>query len=168
MVPSDSEIEVTIEGGDWQRLGDPEALVIRAVRAALAGAPSRVGAIGVLLTDDAAIRALNAGFRGKDKATNVLSFPAPAMPGDPEPMLGDIALGFETCAREADDESKTLQDHATHLVIHGVLHLLGLNHETETEAEAMETREIAVLAGLGIADPYAETVPLPATGGAAQ
>lgn len=168
MAPSDSEIEVTIERGDWQRLGDPEALVIRAAQAALAALPGRAGAISVLLTDDAAIRALNAGFRGKDKATNVLSFPAPAMPGDPEPMLGDIALGFETCAREAGDEGKSLADHATHLVIHGVLHLLGLDHETEAEAEAMEAREIAVLAGLGIADPYAETVPVPEIGSAAR
>jgi probable rRNA maturation factor len=152
------EIDICIEGGDWAALAGLEALVERSARAALAAA-GKDGSVSILLTDDRAIRALNAGFRGKDKATNVLSFPAPAMPGDPAPSLGDIALAFETCAREAGAEDKTLPDHLSHLVVHGVLHLAGMDHETDSEAEAMEAAEVRILAGLGIADPYLATEP---------
>ncbi len=102
---------------------------------------------------------LNSTFRGKDKPTNVLSFPAPPMPpgaGDADSLfLGDLALGYETCAAEALAEEKSLGDHLAHLVVHGVLHLMGYDHETEAEAEEMEGRERAILASLGIADPYA-------------
>ncbi len=153
-----SEIDILFEAGDWQRVPEAQAIIERAARAAC-GAAGAGTTISILLTDDAAIRRLNADFRGIDKPTNVLSFPAAPMPGDPEPSLGDIALAFETCAREAEAEGKTLADHMTHLVIHGVLHLLGHDHESEAEAEAMEAREIALLAGLGIADPYAASAP---------
>jgi probable rRNA maturation factor len=112
------------------------------------------------------MRRLNASFRGKDKPTNVLSFPAapppPGMKGTESLFLGDLALGYETCAAEALAEGKSLRDHLSHLVVHGLLHLLGYDHETGVEAERMEGRERAILAALGIADPYsgAEEAPL--------
>jgi probable rRNA maturation factor len=108
--------------------------------------------VTVLLTDDAAVRELNANFRGKDAATNVLSFPAPT---NPENHLGDVALAFGVCAREAAEQGKPLAHHLQHLTVHGVLHLLGYDHMRDDEAEAMEGLERAVLAGLGVPDPYA-------------
>ncbi|MCG6121846.1 MAG: rRNA maturation RNase YbeY [Microvirga sp.] len=155
-------LDVAVDDERWEALGDPEALAGEAARAALAlcdDAPADAE-ICVLFTDDAAIRALNRDWRGLDKPTNVLSFPAPEAPmagaqgAAPQP-LGDVAIAYETTAREALEEGKTLQDHATHLIVHGVLHCLGYDHETEAEAEAMEALEIAALARLGIADPYA-------------
>ena len=144
----------------WAALGDVEALARRAVEAALAVAespPREDVELSLLLADDEAVRALNRAWRGKDRATNVLSFPANPHPGMPGPQpLGDVALAFGTVAREAESESKTLADHATHLIVHGVLHLLGYDHETEAEAEIMEALEVEALARLGIADPYRE------------
>jgi probable rRNA maturation factor len=98
---------------------------------------------------------LNRTWRGKDKPTNVLSFPAPEQPGAAGPRhLGDIALAFETLARESEEESKELAHHFAHLIVHGVLHLLGYDHEVEAEAEIMEALEVKALARLGITDPY--------------
>lgn len=150
-----AEIDILVEAEGWNRLENLEAVVRRAVEAALEGGKHRAGSVSILLTDDAAIRRLNAEFRGFDKPTNVLSFPAVSLPGDPEPSLGDIALACETCAREAETEGKTLANHLSHLIVHGALHLLGHDHEVVAEAEAMEALEIRILAGLGIADPYA-------------
>ncbi len=110
-------------------------------------------AITVLLTGDAEIQDLNARFRGKAAPTNVLSFPAPESAA---PHLGDIALAYGVCAREAAAQGKSLQNHLMHLAAHGVLHLLGYDHETDAEADAMEGMERAVLATLGVPDPYAE------------
>jgi probable rRNA maturation factor len=107
----------------------------------------------IFLTDDATVRELNTRFRGKDAPTNVLSFPAPEVPAG---QLGDIALAFGVCAREAAEQRKPLAHHLQHLVIHGVLHLLGYDHETDPDAERMEGRERALLAGLGVPDPYAD------------
>ena len=111
--------------------------------------------VGLLLSDDAAIQALNARWRGIDKPTNVLSFPTvlPDAIGS-APMLGDIAMAFETLKREADESAKPLSDHYRHLVAHGFLHLIGYDHETEDEAERMEALERRVLARFGVADPY--------------
>lgn len=148
-----AEIEILVDAEGWSDVTEVEAVVERAARAAL-GAEA-AGALTVLLADDAALQRLNREFRGKDKPTNVLSFPAAPVPGEPA-ALGDIALACETCAREAREEGKTLADHLSHLVVHGVLHLLGHDHETDAEAEAMEAAETAILARLGIADPYAE------------
>jgi probable rRNA maturation factor len=106
----------------------------------------------ILLADDAAIHDLNARFRGQDKPTNVLSFPAPE---NPEGHLGDIALAYGVCAREAAEQGKRLAHHLQHLVAHGVLHLLGYDHMNDDEAREMEGLESIVLAGLGVADPYA-------------
>jgi probable rRNA maturation factor len=152
------ELDLMIEAGDWSRLGDPEALARRAVEAAFAAAadaPRDAVEISLLLTDDKGVRELNRAWRGKDKPTNVLSFPAPEQPVLPGPRhLGDIALAYDTLAREAEDESKSLADHLSHLVVHGTLHLLGYDHELEAEAEIMEGLEVKALATLGIADPY--------------
>jgi probable rRNA maturation factor len=114
--------------------------------------------VSVTLSDDEDVRALNAEWRGKDKPTNILSFPmASLQPGDPPgPMLGDLILARQTLAREAEGEGKSADDHFRHLLVHGVLHLLGHDHESDEDADAMEALEIAILAGLGIADPYAD------------
>jgi probable rRNA maturation factor len=149
-------VEVSIAFDRWVRVcPETEAMVGTAVRAALAGGDAQRSAIvGVILTDDAEQRRLNRDFRGKDSSTNVLSFPiGDAAPGGPV-ILGDIVLAFETVAREAAEQQKPLADHLRHLVVHGVLHLLGLDHETDAEAEAMEARERQILASLGVPDPY--------------
>jgi probable rRNA maturation factor len=134
--------------------------VCRATAAAAlaAAAPPREHELSLLLADDSAIRALNRDWRGKDQPTNVLSFPAgpPAAEGAPL-LLGDVALAYETVAREAAEQGKTLADHMRHLLVHGILHLLGHDHEDEDEAERMESLERSILAGLGVADPYRET-----------
>lgn len=123
----------------------------RRVLQAVGAAEKADGVVSVLLGDDAALRALNKQWRGKDKATNVLSFPA-AADGD---QLGDIALAAETVAAEAVAQGKSFEAHMTHLLVHGLLHLLGYDHEQDAEAEIMEGRERMILAGLGISDPYA-------------
>lgn len=148
------EIDVVVEDAGWTALlPGAEALAAAAARAALAAAGAKAeGEIVVLLTNDAEVRDLNARFRGKDAPTNVLSFPAPATaPG----ALGDIALALGVCRAEAAQQGKTLTAHLRHLVAHGVLHLLGYDHQTDAEAEAMEAMERGVMAGLGEADPYA-------------
>jgi len=117
-----------------------------------APSPQGGGGITVLLTDDASVRTLNADFRGKDGPTNVLSFPAAE---SARPHLGDIALAYGVCAREAGAQGKPLADHLMHLTVHGVLHLLGYDHQTDAEAEAMEGIERAILSKLGVPDPYA-------------
>ena len=152
-------VEAVVEDPRWEAAG-VEAIAERAARAALAAAgrdPAR-HEIALLLGDDARIAALNAGFRGKAAPTNVLSWPAFDL-GVPDPeaeplFLGDLALAYETCAREAAAAGIALADHAAHLVVHGVLHLLGHDHEDDAEAEAMEALETNVLASMGIANPY--------------
>ncbi|WGM46098.1 Endoribonuclease YbeY [Brevundimonas sp. NIBR10] len=146
-------IEIEIESDAWTvALPDAGAVV---ERAATAGLGSVEGGLVVLLTDDATVRDLNTRFRGKDRPTNVLSFPGGDMPMPGQPLhLGDIVLAFETCRAEAEAQGKSLANHLTHLVVHGVLHLLGRDHEDETEAEAMEAEERTLLASLGVADPY--------------
>ncbi|MFM7347509.1 MAG: rRNA maturation RNase YbeY [Tagaea sp.] len=140
---------VSIEDPRWRRhVRGPEAVVRRAARAALDGAARR-GEIRYALAGDAFLRDLNRDFRGKDKPTNVLSFPD-ATPG----ALGDVALAFETCAAEARAQGKSLDAHLAHLVVHGTLHLLGWDHETIPEALAMEARERRTLRRLRLADPY--------------
>ncbi len=149
-------VEVEIEDEAWSRdIVDVEDRVSRAVTAALS---DREGSVVVLLTDDAAVRDLNARFRDKETPTNVLSFPAAPMdlPGQVTP-LGDLVLAHGVCATEARDQGKTLKDHLAHLVVHGTLHLLGHDHVDDSEAEVMEANEVAILAGLGVADPYRTT-----------
>jgi probable rRNA maturation factor len=142
-------IEVEIDDPAWtDALPQAQALAIAAGAAAL----DQAGGVVVLLTGDETLRDLNNRFRGKDSATNVLSFPAPE---NPEGHLGDIALAYGVCAREAAEQGKALSAHLQHLVAHGVLHLVGFDHETDAEAEEMEARERVILAGLGVSDPYA-------------
>ena len=145
-------IEVEIESPDWtQVLADAEILARQAGEAALAGA-GVPGDVVVLLTDDETIAGLNLQFRAKPGPTNVLSFPSPE---SARPHLGDVAVTFGVTSREAAEQGKSLAHHLSHLVAHGVLHLVGYDHESEVEAETMEALERRVLAGLGAPDPYA-------------
>jgi probable rRNA maturation factor len=149
-------IDVEVEAEAWtDALPDAEAVVQTAADATLTGiAPSDVETpvVCVLLTDDDTVADLNQRFRGKAGPTNVLSFPAPA---NPEGQIGDIALAYGVCAREASEQRKTLSQHLMHLTVHGVLHLLGYDHEDDGEAEAMEALERSILETLGVPDPYA-------------
>ena len=145
------ELDFVVEHEGWSKLDGFAGRCEAVVRFALGELVTpREGVAAVLLTDDVTVQDLNARFRGRDRPTNVLSFPAPEAEGYP----GDVALAFETCASEAMRDDKTLSDHAVHLVLHGVLHLNGLDHMEEDAAEAMEALERAALASIGIADPY--------------
>lgn len=146
-------IEVEVEDAAWTT-AEPqaEALVRRVAETVLLREDAGRGTVTVLLTGDDEVKDLNARFRRQAKPTNVLSFPAAE---NPEHLLGDLALAFGVCAREAQEQGKPLSHHLQHLVAHGVLHLLGYDHQREDEAEAMEAAEREVLAGLGIPDPYA-------------
>jgi probable rRNA maturation factor len=155
--------EVLVTADCWLAEPDAETMIQRAIAAAaeLTGADVGDAELAVMLTDDAGIRTLNHNWRGIDKATNVLSFPAlqPTGPRDDDDaprMLGDIAIAYETLRREADDERKPFADHLSHLAVHGFLHLVGYDHENDADAEAMEALEQETLAQLGIPDPYAE------------
>lgn len=162
------DCDVTVLAGDWPAaLPDAEACAERAVRAALAGVPTArlpgdALEVSVVLADDATVQRLNRDFRGKDSPTNVLSFAehdaaTPPVPDAPA-FLGEIVMALETLRAEADAQGKTLADHLVHLTVHGVLHLLDFDHERgPEEAAQMEAQEVAILAGLGIADPYGDT-----------
>ncbi len=163
-------VDCVIEDERWAAFG-LEVLALRAVRAALAklGLPEVGFALVVMGCDDARIATLNADFRGKPQATNVLSWPAedlaaevdgaaperpePGAPDDPS-ALGDIAIAYDTCAREAADTGKSMADHVCHLVVHGLLHCLGYDHIRDADAALMEGMEVRILATLGISDPY--------------
>jgi len=164
-------IEVELDRGagwpeniDWQRLSEKAVLaaIARTPHGDLIASPVRVE-ISVKLTDNAEVQALNASYRGKDKPTNVLSFPmvqvdlldALDIGDDGEVLLGDIALADQVCAGEAADRMVPMEAHATHLIVHGTLHLLGYDHIDDAEAEAMESIERDALASLGMNDPYA-------------
>lgn len=124
--------------------------------------PNQPVELSIVFTDDEAIREINAEWRGMDKPTNVLSFPAfPVKPGKmPGPMLGDIVIARETVEREAADLDKTTEEHLTHLLVHGFLHLFGYDHIENDEAERMEMLETRILATLGLSDPYAGQDPI--------
>lgn len=151
-------IDISAESEGWAKIADVEACVRRAAEAAMLDNDAPPSEISVVLSDDEHIRELNKHHRGMDKPTNVLSFPAARMktPAGATRFLGDIVLAYETVAREAVEESKSIENHLSHLVVHGVLHLLGYDHEDDDEAETMEARERQILAKLGIPDPYAE------------
>ena len=155
--------EVLVTAACWQGEPDAETVIQRAIAAAADAVDADVGAaeIAVMLTDDAGIQTLNRNWRGIDKPTNVLSFPALQPKAAPRPddaprMLGDIAIAYETMRREADEEEKPFHHHLSHLAVHGFLHLIGFDHENDQEAEQMETLEQEILAQLGIPDPYAD------------
>ncbi len=153
------DIDVVRDSGDWSAFEPVETAVTEAA-AAVARCPGLDlgwSLAAVALADDAKVRDLNRAYRGKDKPTNVLSFPAAAaVTGGEALFLGDIILAVETVAREAAEQGVPARHHLQHLVVHGLLHLSGFDHETRGEAEEMEALETAILAGLGIADPYAE------------
>ena len=155
--------EVLVVADCWQSEPDAEAVIQRAVAAAAESVDEDVAEaeVAVMLTDDAGIRTLNSNWRGMDKPTNVLSFPALQpegawKPGDAPRMLGDIAIAYETMRREADEEHKPFDHHLSHLAVHGFLHLIGYDHENDDDAEEMEALETEILAHLGIPDPYAD------------
>ncbi|MET0924792.1 MAG: rRNA maturation RNase YbeY [Xanthobacteraceae bacterium] len=148
-------VDIVVESPLWKAQRGADAMLRRALAAAAALVPSD-GELAVVLTDDAAIRALNRDWRGKDAATNVLSFPAKeARPDRRAPrLLGDIVIAYETVAREAAAEGKPFIHHLAHLAVHGFLHLVGYDHEANEDADAMEGLEIAILARLEVPDPY--------------
>jgi probable rRNA maturation factor len=169
--PAQNAIEITVAvpcGAWFTACPDADSLAEAAACAVLAAEPPGVAdrpvLVGIVLTDDSEQRALNRAYRGKDSSTNVLSF-AIADPNEPVPpgaptgapiLLGDVVLAYETVAREAAEQHKTLPDHLSHLVVHGVLHLIGFDHESDAEAAIMEAREIEILATLGVPAPYAD------------
>lgn len=151
---------LAIEAEGWPQEEALEALVNRALKAAeteLGLSLDHPSEVSFLFTDDATIQGINNEWRGKDKPTNVLSFPAfPLRPGmAPKPLLGDIVVALETVQREAIEEQKSFENHLTHMIIHGLLHLLGYDHETDVDAEQMEQIERQILETLAIPDPYA-------------
>jgi probable rRNA maturation factor len=162
--------EVLVVADCWQAEPDAEAVILRAIAAAAETVETGLNMGGgeaelaVMLTDDAGIRTLNSNWRGIDKPTNVLSFPAlqptgPSGPDDAPRMLGDIAIAYETTRKQADDEQKPFDHHLSHLAVHGFLHLIGYDHENDADADTMEALEQEILAQLGIPDPYADRDP---------
>ena len=162
-------VELSVE--DWPDAGW-QALSERAVAAALVASPQAGLAdsaatveLSVRLTSDDEVRTLNRQYRQQDKPTNVLSFPMVqpdlletlANTDDGEVLLGDIVLAYETCVREATEKGVSLEDHAAHLIVHGVLHLLGHDHMNDVEADAMEAIERAAMSALGLHDPYQDS-----------
>lgn len=163
------DLEIDIEDWPEPETGAPEweALAERAVSAAQSVEPALANprlCLSLLFTSDAQVQELNLQWRGRDKPTNVLSFPMlgadelhDLAPDGPPEMLGDIALAYETCAREAAEKTVPLDHHAAHLIVHGLLHLAGHDHVTDEEdADRMEALEITALAKMGIADPYGD------------
>ena len=154
--------EVLVTADCWDSESSAETIIHRAIEiaASMVDANTADAEVAVMLTDDAGIRTLNKNWRGIDKPTNVLSFPALQPTGDaPDDMprmLGDIAIAYETTRREANEEDKPFEHHLSHLAVHGFLHLIGYDHENDNDAEAMEALEREILAHLGIPDPYAE------------
>lgn len=164
------DIQITVETEDWP---NEAALLLLSERTLGAAAdllaeeekqpfPETAPEVSLVFTDDASIQEINAEWRGKDKPTNVLSFPAfPLEPGKmPGPMLGDIVIARETVEREAVDLDKSFEDHLTHLLVHGFLHLFGYDHMETDDAERMEALETRILAVLGLSDPYAGQDPI--------
>jgi probable rRNA maturation factor len=146
-------VDVIVEDERWRaEIADIEALASLCFETARSKEPRIDRAATILFTDDAALRALNREFRAKDAPTNVLSFEGAGE------SLGDVALAFETCACEANEQGVSMRDHAAHLVVHGLLHLAGHDHAQEGPAEIMETLEIAVLDGMGVSNPYKDEV----------
>ena len=147
-------IDIVIDSSLWRREPQAAAVIRRAVgeAAEMAGAAAGPSEVAVMLCDDAAMRELNTRWRGRPEPTNVLSFPAAGRTG----TLGDLAIAYETTAREAEAEGKPFADHLAHLAVHGFLHLLGYDHQSDAEAVAMERLEVTILARLGVADPYAK------------
>ncbi len=151
---ADFQTDILIRDKRWQDAGDIKALTKRVLsRAVQHYCPRPFAEVSCLFSSDAEIRVLNRDWRGKDRPTNVLSFPSVGISG-PYAMLGDIALAFETVRDEAGTRGLALEHHITHLLVHGYLHLQGLDHQRDSEAQAMEALEVDILAALGLGNPY--------------
>jgi probable rRNA maturation factor len=167
--PPPIDADIMIGDSRWEAVTGLASLIPNLVAAALieAGRPAKAASVSIALLSDAEVRSLNKAFRGQDSATNVLSFPAAPEPlggssTRPAVFLGDVALAYGTVAEEASAQRKPVLHHAAHLVVHGVLHLAGLDHGHEAEAEHMEYAERLILSKFGIPDPYADdTLPPP-------
>jgi probable rRNA maturation factor len=157
--PISIDIDVVVDSGDWDTVAGASALVEAAAAALGREIELEPSQACVALSDDEQVEALNTNYRGKAKPTNVLSFPAAqsAHASDDVRFLGDIVLALETLRREAEEQGIPVEHHLQHLVVHGLLHLLGHDHETDAEAEVMERLEVRILAHLGIPDPYGES-----------
>ena len=145
-------IDISIECEDWAKdAPDIEAVIEQTANASFKAMnmDEQDTELSVVLSDDVFIQGLNKQWRGKDKPTNVLSFPQ-----DEPALLGDVILAFETVKREAAEQDKPFESHVKHLVVHGILHLLGHDHENDDEAEEMESLEIEILQALGVKNPY--------------
>ncbi len=153
-IMQDAICDVRIDCEGWEEI-EPAALAEMCARAVAAFHPKAGGPVSVLFTDDEAMKGLNASYRSKEGATNVLSFPAGDALPPGETYLGDIALGLEICQSEAAARGVSLRAHAAHLIVHGVLHLIGYDHQSDDDAAAMEAEESRILARLGVPDPYA-------------
>ena len=152
-ISAETLCEVRVEHKGWADC-EPAELAERCAQAVRAAFPDTPFPASILFTDNAEMQALNARYRDRDKPTNVLSFPAGKGVAPDQPFLGDIALGFEICRDEAARHGVSLSAHAAHLLIHGMLHLIGYDHETDEDAVLMQTEERAILVTMGIADPY--------------
>jgi probable rRNA maturation factor len=153
-LPRVFEVDVVEDDGDWSALSDAQSLIAQAAAAVARemGGSADSGMVVVALSSDASVEVLNGQFRGKPKPTNVLSFPAGD--GAPDGFIGDVILAAETVRREADEQGVPLAHHVQHLVVHGILHLLGYDHISAADAERMEAIEISILSKLGVANPY--------------
>jgi probable rRNA maturation factor len=156
----DLAVDILIESEAWKTLPEAEDVARRAISFAAASTDEtrcRNAELSLLFCDDATIAVLNGQWRGQEKPTNVLSFPAPPLHGAPggKAPLGDIAIAYETLVREAAEGGRTASAHLAHLVVHGFLHLVGYDHQVDDEAERMERLERDILARVGVADPYA-------------
>jgi len=149
-------ITILVDAAPWRKTSGIEKKIFSAALLALAAERQSAAEINILLSDDKHVKALNSQFRGLNKPTNVLSFPSGDDALGAKNSLGDVILGFETIARESDEHGKPFVHHAQHLTMHGVLHLLGFDHEREDEAKVMEALETKLCRRLGIADPYNE------------
>jgi probable rRNA maturation factor len=147
------KLDVLVEAEPWNEHRDLQPLLRRAVDAAADELSTSAAELAIVLTDDSTIRVLNRRWRGKDAATNVLSFPAEVPAGAPA-LLGDIVLAYETVAREGRRDGKPFPHHVAHLAVHGFLHLCGYDHERDSDAETMEQLERTILRRLDIPDPY--------------
>ena len=154
------KLEIVVRSARWNRRSTAKTVVRKAILAAAKAASTSRAELAIVLADDSAVRTLNHDWRGKDTATNVLSFPAVAPAGKTRSgrlYIGDIVIAYQTVAREARDEGKPFNHHLAHLAVHGFLHLLGYDHDNDRDADKMERLERRILARLDIPDPYALT-----------
>jgi probable rRNA maturation factor len=146
-------VDIQIASPKWDAQPSAEQTVREAIAAAAAAVDAKDGEVSIMLTDDETIRTLNRDWRKIDKATNVLSFPAPDTAGA-ERMFGDIVIAYETLVRECDEEDRIFPHHLAHLTVHGFLHLIGYDHQTDSEADAMEALESKIMIAMKRPDPY--------------